>query len=539
MLSLFGRLFSIPWRSWLARICCFSRRRLSCAFRRPASPFDLTPLTDRQRKLKNDEFIESIDTNAICALASKHQGGLPCTIRCRHKGSFNVCFILDFTDGSTRLVRLPIEPAVHDAWDKVRSEVYTMQYVRDHTDIPVSRVYAYGRSRLRRDTYTHQVFIILDYIEGRPLTKKMLRESSEDCRRQLFENVIDMFAQLRMLEFPLGGSLMPNTTAEIWTRFWRLLFPRDESFTPQATIGPGLGPRIVGAFSMRKNELQVDGYEVPRFTAATSNEFFREQYHLLHSMWKMPVQELGREEAEREEFALHAVRPEKAQKTFGLQADASGDSFYLCHPDLRVNNIIVNDELRVCGVIDWEFSVTVPRRAFLPPSWITGHDTGSVVSKPDLSSEFFGVLSSRKQRSSGHSQLAQDWSVRDDVSFPMAYIYLDPSDLVLLFYRCIYPSLYNESPDKVVPNFFQRPENEQLQAEVVRRLHASEQYTQYLKDNDLFDDEEEPEWQQLRGWVTEAQKNLQQLRGWTYETREILARMERDMCTTNSRSLSG
>ncbi|KAK7212329.1 hypothetical protein V2G26_019507 [Clonostachys chloroleuca] len=156
-------------------------------------------------------------------------------------------------------------------------------------------------------------------------------------------------------------------------------------------------------------------------------------------MWRMPSEELGRQEAEREEFALHALSFEEAQKTFGLKADSPGDSFYLSHPDLRVDNIIVDDELHIQGVINWEFSVTVPQHAFLPPSWITGHDTGSIYSKDDFSSEFMSVLSSMKQHSTSHSQLAQAWDLKDDSRLPMAYIFLDPSDLVLLFDRCVSP----------------------------------------------------------------------------------------------------
>ena len=366
--------------------------------------------------------------------------------------------------------------------------------------------------------------MVLDYINGRPLTKKMLRDSSEDCRRRFFGEVVDIFAQLRRLEFPRGGSLMPSTILGIRARLWAFMFLREESFTPQSTVGLEFGPKIVGAFSMRKNELQVDGYTAARSTATTANEFFREQYHLLQYMWQMPSQELSREEAECEEFALHALSLEEAQKTLGLKSNSSGDSFCLSHPDPRVNNIIVDDELHIRGIIDWEFSVTVPQHAFLPPSWITGYDTGSIA--PKLSSEFMNVLSSRKQLSSSHSQLARDWDFRDDFALPMAYIFLDPSDLVLLFYRCIYPRLYNESRDKVVPSFFQRPENKELQVGLVRRLRASERYTQYLKDNNLFDDKEELEWQQIHGWTAETQKKLQELRDWSDKTQDELTRMD-------------
>jgi len=117
---------------------------------------------------------------------------------------------------------------------------------------------------------------------------------------------------------------------------------------------------------MRKNELRVDGYTAPRFTATTASDFFGEQHHLLQYVWDMPCQELDREEAERGAFALH-LTSEQAPKTFRLKADSSGGSFCLSHPDLRLDNIIVDDKLHTCGVIDWEFSVTVPRHVFLTP----------------------------------------------------------------------------------------------------------------------------------------------------------------------------
>ncbi|KAJ4327637.1 hypothetical protein N0V84_001886 [Fusarium piperis] len=268
-------------------------------------------------------------------------------------------------------------------------------------------------------------------------------------------------------------------------------------------------PKIVGAFSMRKNELQIDGYTAPRSTATTAKEFFAEQYQLLQYMWKMPSHELSQEEAEREEFALHALSLEEAQSTSALQTDSSGDLFCLFHPDLRVNNIIVDDELRICGVIDWEFSVTVPSHVFLPPAWITGHDTGSIISKVDFASEFKSVLLSKKQQSASHSQLVQDWDFQDD-------------------FRFVYPKLYKKPRDEIVPRFFHLPENKELLEGLERRLRASERYTQYLKDNDLLDDEEEPEWQQIREWTMETKETLDQLRKWSDETQDNLARLDRE-----------
>ncbi|KAH7317744.1 hypothetical protein BKA65DRAFT_107480 [Rhexocercosporidium sp. MPI-PUGE-AT-0058] len=117
MLLVVERLFSIPWIYCIAHISRLWRSHLAHIFRRgPPSPSSLRPLTDQQRKLKGAEFIGSIDTNAIRALASKYNGSLPYSIRSRRQGSFNVCFVLNFSDSSTRLIKLPIEPVVHNVW---------------------------------------------------------------------------------------------------------------------------------------------------------------------------------------------------------------------------------------------------------------------------------------------------------------------------------------------------------------------------------------------------------------------------------------
>lgn len=126
--SILERLFAIPWLFWSSRIHYPWRIGLANLLGRAfPSPHYLRPLTDQQRRLRKDEFIASIDTEAISALASKHHEGLSCSIRSESHGSFNVCFVVDFVDGATRLVRVPIEPAIHDVWGKVCSEVCTLQ----------------------------------------------------------------------------------------------------------------------------------------------------------------------------------------------------------------------------------------------------------------------------------------------------------------------------------------------------------------------------------------------------------------------------
>jgi hypothetical protein len=103
--------------------------------RRPLTtmPADVTPLTEEQRLARKTEFIQSINKEAVCALASCHNNGLPCRLDESTpvaNGRFNVCFFVEFHTTAERtqwVVRVPIEPLVHRTWEKVQSEVCTMR----------------------------------------------------------------------------------------------------------------------------------------------------------------------------------------------------------------------------------------------------------------------------------------------------------------------------------------------------------------------------------------------------------------------------
>ncbi|EWZ78415.1 hypothetical protein FOWG_17344 [Fusarium oxysporum f. sp. lycopersici MN25] len=424
-------------------------------FRQPATAITLQhawPLTEQQIYCRTDTFFRSIDDDAIRALGTQHHtNSLPCEIKSRHRGSFNGCFVLEFTDGSTRIVRLPLEPAVHDAWNKIRSEVCTMQYVRRNTNIPVPQVYAYGRSRLCRDTSERQVFMITECVEGQQLTRKAL-ETSPEPRRQLFlQQLIDVFAELRKLPFTRGGSLMPSNNEDI------------ELENP---------PDIVGAFSIRKNELQAAGYTMSRIVTTSAAEFFDEQCRVLQRMWTMPYKDLDHKQAEREEFAQRYIRQPEVQSRIGV--DSTSRTFFLTHPDLRPGNILVDDELNICGIIDWEFAASVPRCVSVPPTWITGNDVGLA----DLPSDFARVLSSMEEKSEYHSQLAADWGSRDPLAWSLSHILMDPAELDFVFWEKVMPYVTGLCDIPI-------PDNVQLQADVYQRLGVSQSFAQYLDTHNL------------------------------------------------------
>lgn len=95
----------------------------------PPDPSGLIPWTPEQRARAEEDFISAIDEDAVRALASEHRG-LPCRILGTKRGSFNICYFISFdTNHPTWVVRVPIQPAINRPWEKLQSEVYTMQLI--------------------------------------------------------------------------------------------------------------------------------------------------------------------------------------------------------------------------------------------------------------------------------------------------------------------------------------------------------------------------------------------------------------------------
>lgn len=85
--------------------------------------------TKWQRDRQRQTYINSIKTTDVCKLASSHNTGRPChEFRNPEHGSFNVCFFVRFPfDDKRWVVRFPIKPALYDAWEKLQSEIATME----------------------------------------------------------------------------------------------------------------------------------------------------------------------------------------------------------------------------------------------------------------------------------------------------------------------------------------------------------------------------------------------------------------------------
>lgn len=327
--------------------------------------------------------------------------------------------------------------------------------------------------------------MIQERVNGQQLTGLKLSESSADLRRQFYVDLISILAQLRGLNFNAAGSLMPGQRKAFPMPRWL------EAFSPE--------PVIVSAISMPINDMHVlGGCAISQPAPPTSTSGFVAQMHrLLRDIFLLPTQDLEEGNAQYEVFALHIIQQQQKQLLME-QYKSQPEQFVLTHTDLRVDNIMVDDQLRIQAIIDWEWAITVPSAFFTPPFWI-------MYSKDRLA-DFRSALASLP---SGHGQslalLQKRWlcSDDDDLALHIGHIFFNPYSIVQIFYDHIYPRLFKEPENETLRNFFICP---QWQEEIRQRLQRSERYNQYLKANNLYKVDEER--QRLHDLIAQGQALL-------------------------------
>jgi hypothetical protein len=317
-----------------------------------------------------------------------------------------------------------------------------------------------------------QVFLIVDYVDGAPLNMLSLSQQPQDLRKYLFSQLIDIFAELRRLEFTTGGSLMPDPSG-------------------------GLIPVVGRMFSIPINELQTSpagqrASALPRLNS--TSDFARYQLQIMRELFQLPTPELSRNDAQLEVFALEHLG-QQLPKLIDPQED--DNTFVLSHTDMGCRNVLVDSDLNITGIIDWEWACVIPRQLFMPPSWISGIELDIVSFRMHNTtlSEFLQILQDKSQTSPRLCQLAREWNqerLQNEPALPLAHILQDHWCLITVYFVFLYQRFFVENYSTLVPTFFQGNRKQQsLALEVERRVKTSEEYAQYLKDKGLFVPSEE------------------------------------------------
>lgn len=202
------------------------------------------------------------------------------------------------------------------------------------------------------------------------------------------------------------------------------------------------GWTIVAPNTVCVNVLQLQGFrrDVQRYTTAL--DFALCNYETLDLQLRLPMAGLEEDEVRDEVFALQDY---KLRLSRFIDPALNLGPFVLTHGDLLPTNVIVNEDLTLAGIIDWEWSGTVPVQFFQPPLWLGGTPA---VSPGDDSFEacykemYKSLITSTSSPAS--QTLAQEWGP-DLASSPRLFLasaLLGQSLFIKIYYTALLPEFF-------------------------------------------------------------------------------------------------
>lgn len=327
-----------------------------------------------------DAFFEEVRHREIYEFIIKHRPGKPVRAGPRLRGSYNAIIPLEYTDGSAALrVRLPGQTAFSD--EAVRVEVATLRYIEKMTSIPVPHVYHWGTAA--ENPLGLGPFIIMDYIPHENSLEDLLRDPTvpnskgdldpnipRDKLERLYRQAANVILQLSKLEMPKIGSLQQQ----------------GDSF-------------VIGSRPLTQdlNDLVVQGGIPPstlppeNATYSTSDEWYAAlaDIHFAHLTFQRNKAIVSADDCRDKFVARHLFRQQLRQgKLFdatGITTSSGGtggrpsktpspkkarkETFPLCMDDFRPSNILLDADLNIVGLIDWEWTYFAPRAFARDPPW--------------------------------------------------------------------------------------------------------------------------------------------------------------------------
>lgn len=197
-------------------------------------------------------------------------------------------------------------------------------------------------------------FIIFEYVQGRALAEVKLDSLPDTQQEKLYKSLARIYLQLRRLEFPSIGHLQRD---------------RDQFKVSKKIMTMDINMQAIeglGAYFIR------DSFYDDRNTLTSANDYTSMLLDLADNAFakgrkSVPISEdVGADRL----YQLHIFRSHVKE---WLDPSLDKGPFVLVHGDFEPHNLVINEEMEITCVLDWEWSRIVPRQFFEPPLWLTGH----------------------------------------------------------------------------------------------------------------------------------------------------------------------
>ncbi|RAK71927.1 phosphotransferase family protein [Aspergillus fijiensis CBS 313.89] len=269
-------------------------------------------------------------------VASRHRAGTPVKAAPLANGAFNICYRVTYDDGHRVEVRFTALGRVVARTEKVEDEVAIMQYVAQHTRVPVPKVLGSGKCVVGP-------YIVMDY-EIVTLRSNI----NMSVLRRAYMGMAEILLELSKPEFPFIGAVRLDETGE-WT-----VQQRPFTFNMNRLSQTSNIPHSI--FGQQHFDNAADYFE----------ELARHHFHHL---------ELQRNDAVTDEADCrkkYIARCLFRKLSRDISKEHCKGPFRLYCDDLRPDNVLVDaSRLAVTGVIDWEFTYAAPAEfTYAAPWWL-------------------------------------------------------------------------------------------------------------------------------------------------------------------------
>lgn len=239
------------------------------------------------------------------------------------------------------------------------------------------------------------------------LSSTQVEKLNSQEREQLYTSLADIYIQLRRLEFPSIGRLEQTQSSHGF-----------QVGQKAATIDINM-QQLEGLDPFAVQDAHSDDRGCMQSATAYANMLLDIGYNAFFKSRNAVEIGMGRDAVYH-----HYLFYQHAKQWIDPALD--NGPFVLVHGDLHPSNLMVNDKMRIIGVLDWEWSRVVPVQFFVPPLWISGRTTVQLAGHNTWQlflitsfKEFLSVTESRELYMFGNTLLSREWAERSTRAEPL------------------------------------------------------------------------------------------------------------------------
>lgn len=252
-------------------------------------------------------------------------------------GNANYHAWLTFDDGDQWLLRTPITTFCDIPDDMIEyfvaSEYATLKFL-ESTNVPAPKVFGYGLAS-DKDNVIGVSYLLMERLPGKPFLDNELLGADTQQRRSILAQIAEILIEISKHPVSSAGSLMINDGHS------HVSMMASNRFIHLDLLGPfSCASDYFTTVSERHLDLIADGQLYAEY----------------------PV----------EAFAFYSLARAKVH-TFTHPNTVTPQNFFLKHVDDKGDHLLVDEDGKITGIIDWQFARFVPAIEAFGPSYLTAN----------------------------------------------------------------------------------------------------------------------------------------------------------------------